>query len=113
MKKDFTNEEAYPDYFVKLNRFNPLFPKPYGYYQDAPRYDADERFDSQGGQTSFTDRQLATITVRTKRGGLRKLDLSKPALVVDAYEGHLSAASRPDLYRRYGHGQGLFPTSPV
>lgn len=67
MKKDFTNEEAYPDYFVKLNRFNPLFPKPYGYYQDAPRYDADERFDSQGGQTSFTDRQLATITVRTKR----------------------------------------------
>lgn len=86
MKKDFTNEEAYPDYFVKLNRFNPLFPKPYSYYQDAPRYDADERFDSQGGQTSFTDRQLATITVRTKRGGLRKLDLSKPALVVDAYE---------------------------
>ena len=86
MKKDFKNEEAYPDYFVKWNRFNPLFPKPYGYYQDAPRYDADERFDSQGGQTSFTDRQLATITVRTKRGGLRKLDLSKPALVVDAYE---------------------------
>ena len=69
-----------------MNRFNPLFPKPYSYYHDAPRYDADERFESQGGQTSFTDRQLATITVRTKRGGLRKLDLSKPALVVDAYD---------------------------
>ncbi|MCD8317452.1 MAG: hypothetical protein LUC45_00690 [Paraprevotella sp.] len=86
MRKDFTNEEPIPDYFVKLNRFNPLFPQPYNYYQDAPRYDDDERFDGDAGTTSFTNRQLNTITVRTKRGGLRKLDLTKPALVVDAYD---------------------------
>ena len=42
MKKDFTNEEAYPDYFVKIEPVQSLIPKPYGYYQDAPRYDADE-----------------------------------------------------------------------
>ena len=86
MKEGYTDEEAYPDYYVKLNRFNPIFTKPYSYYQDAPRYEGDERFDEPGAQTSFTDRQLATVVVRTKRGGLRKLDLSKPALVVDAYE---------------------------
>lgn len=92
MKKGYYDEEAYPDYYVKLNRFNPIFTQPYSYYQDAPRYGEDERFEETGGQTSFTDRQLATVVVRTKRGGLRKLDLSKPALVVDAYEAFNLAA---------------------
>ena len=91
-QKDFTDEEAVPDYFVKLNHFYPLFPKPYSYYQDAERNVADEGFEDQSGQTSFTDRQLATVTVRTKRGGVRKLDLSKPAIVVDAYEAFNRAA---------------------
>ncbi len=86
MGKDFTNEEVQPDYFVKLNRFYPNFPKPYSFYQDAPYHEADERFDVLPEQGSFTDRQLSTVTVRSKRGGLRKLDLKKPALVVDAYE---------------------------
>ena len=85
-RKDYTNEEAYPDYYVKMNRFSPIFPKPYSFYQDAPRHEGDERFENPDGQSSFTDRQLATVVVRTKRGGLRRLDLSKPALVVDAYD---------------------------
>ena len=91
-RKGFTDEEAYPDYFVKLDRFYPLFTKPYSFYQDAPRYDVDERFEAEGEQTSFTDRQLATVTVRTRRGGLRKLDLSKPALVLDAYDAFNATA---------------------
>ncbi len=86
MKKDFTNEESYPDYFVSLNRFYPLFPKPYSFYRDASRDDADERFDIPGEQASFTNRKLGTVTVRTKKGGLRKLNFKKPALVIDAYE---------------------------
>ena len=84
--KDFTDEEAYPDYYVKLNRFFPLFTKPYNYYHDIPRDGTESDFDLTDGNESFTDRKLGTITVRTRRGGLRRLDLSKPALVVDAYE---------------------------
>lgn len=85
-QKDFTDETAVPDYFVKLNHFYPLFPKPYTYYQDAVWKEAENDAASQSGQTSFTDRQLATVTVRTKRSGVRKLDLSKPAVVMDAYD---------------------------
>ena len=85
MTKDYTDEEAYPDYFVSLLRNNPLFPKPYSYYHDAPCYDTDETTDATSS-SSFTDRQLAQVTVRSTRSGLRKLDLSKPAVVVDAYD---------------------------
>lgn len=91
-EKDFRDEEAVPDYFVKLNHFYPLFPKPYGYYQDAAWNEAESALDSKGTQTTFTDRQLATVTVRTKRNGVRKLDLSKPAIVVDAYDAFNLAA---------------------
>ena len=91
-EKDFRDEEAVPDYFVKLNHFYPLFPKPYGYYQDAAWNEAESALDSKGTQTSFTDRQLGTVTVRTKRNGVRKLDLSKPAIVVDAYDAFNLAA---------------------
>lgn len=86
MTKDYTDEEAYPDYFVSLLRNNPLFPKAYSYYHDAPCYDTDESVADIASPSSFTDRQLAQVTVRSTRAGLRKLDLSKPAVVVDAYD---------------------------
>lgn len=85
-KKDYTNEEAVPDYFVKLNRFNPVFPKPYSYYQHAEMDGWADLPEGDAPQNTGTDKTLATVTVRSKKGGLRKLDLSKPALVVDAYE---------------------------
>ena len=38
-RKDFTDEEAWPDYYVKLDLFYPHFAKPYNYYQDVPQKD--------------------------------------------------------------------------
>lgn len=85
-KKGYTNEEAMPDYYVKLNRFYPVFPKPYSYYQNAEMEGWAELPETDAPQPSDTIRTLGTVTVRSKKGGLRKLDLKKPALVADAYE---------------------------
>ena len=70
--------------------FFPVFPKPYSYYQDATFEDKIPLDTS--STDAFTGRELNTVTVRSKRGGLRKLDPSKPALVVDAYEAFNLAA---------------------
>lgn len=85
------DEQAYPEFYVKLDPFFPVFPKPYSYYQDAA---FEEKFTLQdsASRESFTERKLNTVTVRSKRGGLRRLDHSKPALVVDAYEAFNLAA---------------------
>lgn len=90
-RKGFMDEQAYPEFYVKLDPFFPVFPKPYSYYQDAA---FEEKFALQdsASRESFTERKLNTVTVRSKRGGLRKLDHSKPALVVDAYEAFNLAA---------------------
>lgn len=92
MTKNFLNEEAYPDYYVKLDLFYPVFAKPYNYYQDAI---LEENFITGKGEShteSFDNRLMAPVTVRSKRGGIRKLDPNKPALVVDAYEAFNLAA---------------------
>ena len=97
--KGFADETAYPDFYVKLRRFYPVFPKPYNYYQDAV---FEGGFADEAPQAaSFSDRQLATVVVRSKRGGLRKLDLSKPAIVVDAYDAFNLAAD-------YGLNCGMY-----
>ena len=86
----FTDEEAWPDYYVKLDHFHPRFPKPYNYYQDMPAKDLVPA----GGdslvraQDSFTDRTLPSVAVYAKRNGLRHYDPTKPAIVVDAYEAY-------------------------
>ncbi len=86
----FTDEEAWPDYYVKLDHFHPRFPKPYNYYQDMPAKDLIPA----GGdslvraQDSFTDRTLPSVAVYAKRNGLRHYDPTKPAIVVDAYEAY-------------------------
>lgn len=90
-RKDFMDEQAYPEFYVKLDPFFPVFPKPYSYYQDATFEDKIPLQDT-SSTDAFTGRELNTVTVRSKRGGLRKLDPSKPALVVDAYEAFNLAA---------------------
>ena len=90
-RKGFMDEQAYPDFYVKLDPFFPVFPKPYSYYQDATFEDKIPLQDT-SSTDAFTGRELNTITVRSKRGGLRKLDHSKPALVIDAYEAFNLAA---------------------
>lgn len=80
---NYGDETAYPDYYVKLDRFFPLWPLPYSYYQTCNPNDPFEKASYDG---IIKDGILPTLTVRTKRGGLRKLDSSKPAFVVNAYD---------------------------
>ena len=87
------DEQAYPEFYVKLDPFFPVFPKPYCYYQDIVFEEKLDMQDTDSTHTaSFTDRKLNTVTVMNKRGGLRKLDFSKPAIVVDAYHAFNLAA---------------------
>ena len=90
-RKGFMDEQAYPEFYVKLDPFFPVFPKPYSYYQDAT-FEVKIPLQDTSSTNAFTGRELNTVTVRSKRGGLRKLDPSKPALVVDAYEAFNLAA---------------------
>ena len=103
-EKDFTDEEAWPDYYVRLDHFHPHFAHPYNYYQDAPPRDLlpdffngnDSLFDT------FSNRWLSTVDVYAKRNGLRQYDPSRPAIVVDAYEAY-------NLYADCGFPEGDKP----
>lgn len=103
--KNFRDEEAYPDYYVKLNHFYPIFVKPYSYYQDALPDDPFERVAIEAA--AFDNRSLPTVTVQAKRGGLRKFDTTKPAVVMDAYEAYNLACDYGLMTGRFH--SGLFP----
>ena len=87
-QKNFMDEEAYSDFYVKLDNFYPFYAKPYNYYQDS----APERIFHEGDDGSsvhdFTNRTLETVVIKNKRNGLRRYDKSKPAMVIDAYEAY-------------------------
>ena len=84
-KKGYDDEEQYPNYYVKLDLFYPKFPHPYGYYQDLVFNKTDSGYIPQDS-SSFFNRHLPAINISNKRNGMRKLDLDKPAVVMDAYE---------------------------
>ena len=98
--KEHLDEEAYPDYYVKRNLFYPVHPKPYSYYHDAV---ADEIAGAGGLPDSLLSgtRLMGTVTVRNKRGGMRRFNPGQPALVVDAYEAFNLAAD-------YGLNCGMY-----
>ena len=87
-QKNFMDEEAYSDFYVKLDIFYPFYAKPYNYYQDS----APERIFHEGDDGSsvhdFMNRTLETVVIKSKRNGLRRYDKSKPAMVIDAYEAY-------------------------
>ena len=74
-----------PEFYVRLNFPYPRWIKPYTYYQvhNAPLRD-----------TTYLSPRLLTdsthlldqVVVRARHGGLRHVDLSKPAYVIDAYQ---------------------------
>ena len=78
----FANEEAFPEYYVKCDLFFPLSCKPYSYYQDNL---ADETFQPYETESVANIYKLPEISVRSDKGGLRKINRSKPALTLDAY----------------------------
>lgn len=88
-QKGFTDEEAWPDYYVKLDLFHPHFAHPYSFYQDMSPRDL-EPFAHEDSlvRGSFEGRVLPSVTVRTRRNGLRRYDPAKPAVVIDAYDAY-------------------------
>lgn len=88
-QKGFTDEEAWPDYYVKLDLFHPHFAHPYSFYQDISPRDL-EPFAHEDSlvRGSFEGRVLPSVTVRTRRNGLRRYDPAKPAVVIDAYDAY-------------------------
>lgn len=88
-RKGFTDEEAWPDYYVKLDLFHPHFAHPYSFYQDVSPRDL-EPFAHEDSlvRGSFDGRVLPSVTVRTRRNGLRHYDPTKPAVVIDAYDAY-------------------------
>ena len=85
------------EFYVQLNFPYPRWVKPYTYYQTN---EAPLRGDSPARAIS-DDKLLDEVVVRGRRNGRRRLDLSKPVYVVDAYEAAnaaMDAGLTSDIY---------------
>lgn len=78
------NADEYPAYSVRLRNHYPRFVKPYSFYQT--RLPQEEGYDP--GLPDDSTTMMAEVSVGARRGGLRTLNMSKPALAVDAYEAY-------------------------
>lgn len=76
------NEPA--DYSIRVHRIYPNFVNPYEYYQQQFMQKEDENGPKQGELNDV--KTLQEVKVKAKRRILRKLNLSKPAVVLDAYD---------------------------
>ena len=74
-----------PEFYVRLNWPYPRFIKPYTYYQVHLARMRDTTYLSPRLLTDGTH-LLDQVTVRARYSGLRRIDLSKPTYVMDAYE---------------------------
>lgn len=79
------DEEEYPEFYVRLSFPYPRFVKPYNFYQTELAQVPEDHFVSPDFDTEKV-KQMRTLTVRAKNGGLRGFDANKPAFVIDAYE---------------------------
>lgn len=88
--KEFLNERAFPDFFVKQDVCFPRFCKPYSWYQtNSPQLQfVDEDDDENIPESSKLagTHQLQTVVVKSRRRGRRAIDMKKPAIVMDAYD---------------------------
>ena len=83
------DETEQPEFYVRISWPYPRFTQPYNYYQTSYRTAPADA--PQAAQTSLFnpktfETQMGGLTVRARRGGLRKFDASHPAIVVDAYK---------------------------
>lgn len=96
--KDFLNEEAYPDYYVKQDLFYPVFSHEYNYYQNhMPPVDFVSYVEED--TTAYMskldgDHTLSTVNVSARRRGRRAIDYNKPAYVINAYDLYNEATDR-------------------
>ncbi len=87
-RKDFTDEEAWPDYYVKLDLFYPHFAKPYNYYQDVPKKTCHILKEKTASYAHPSPTDICLPSPCRPKGGLRHYDPTKPAVVIDAYEAY-------------------------
>ena len=92
-KKGWANELDIAYYYVKRDLFYPIFAKKYNYYQchlpeDIALLDEEAELEqADTGGISERNHTLGNVTVKKRRRrGLRAVDYSKPAFVMDTYE---------------------------
>lgn len=76
----------YADFSIRVHRCYPRFVKPYEYYQQQFIQKEDDNDPKQKGLDDV--RTLQEVKVKAKRRILRKVDLSKPAVVMDIYDAY-------------------------
>lgn len=92
MNRGWVDEKEFPDYYVKRDLFYPIFAKKYDFYQCHQPDEVDEEEDTEltvadSERLSAMDRVLTGVTVKARRRrGLRAIDYTKPAFVLDTYE---------------------------
>ena len=98
--EDSENQRLHEDaeFYVRLKYPYPRWTKPYTYYQT---HIADTRNTEEPTETEKDTYVLKEVTARARRNGMRRIDLSKPVYVIDAYEAANSAMDAgllTDLY---------------
>lgn len=95
---EYSHNPTFPEYYIRLNLPYPRWVKPYTYYQVHNATSVPPAFSSQVPSSqeakATAKRQLLTdgnnllqeVTIRARHGGLRRIDYSKPAYVLDAYQ---------------------------
>ncbi len=101
------DELAYPDYYVKRELWHPAHANKYDYYQNhQPDYDAEILIDTLSELYMENDvHQLANINVKGKRRGRRRIDWTKPAFVIDAYDAYNELTDRGLSFGRFNMRQ--------
>ena len=108
----------FPEFYVRLNFPYPRWVKPYTFYQvhNAPRQDG-VHGSFHATNPASSKRRLLTdgtsllneVTIRASHSGLRRVDYSKPAYVIDAYEAAnlaMDAGLIDNLFSVYAIGDG-------
>ncbi len=106
------NEEEYPEYYLRIAWPYPRFVRPYTYYQaNEPETAADVSIEGaslrEGSLLQGGARLMRTVSVSTRRRGLRRFDATKPAFVADAYDAFNNAADAGLLVAWYSGSEAF------
>ena len=79
------NANEFAEYSIRVHRCFPRFAKPYEYFQQ--QFMSNEEADSEANKIGEVT-NLREVKVKARRRILRKVDLSKPAVVMDVYDAY-------------------------
>ncbi len=99
------DETEYPEFYVRLSKPHPRFPKPYSFYHThLPQNEKPREYD---GLAEPGVHQMQQVSVRSKHGRLIKRMYVGPALSMDAYQA-FNAAVEAGLLDGYYPGATAF-----